>query len=115
MALHLTPAILRAAYDFLNHTLPFRRWNLPDGEDVKFHVVRDPALRGWYKPGPHRIAVSSNCIGRTFSLIEVMAHEMVHLAERHVGICREDVQHSTAFKKLADRVCKVHGFDPKLF
>jgi len=44
-----------------------------------------------------------------------MAHEMVHLHEHHAGMCREDVEHSTAFKRLADQVCKVHGFDPKLF
>lgn len=115
MTLHLTPTILQAAYDFLNHTLPFRRWNLPDGEDVKFLVVRDARLRAWYRPDPHRIAVSSACIGRPNALMEAMAHEMVHLYERHAGIYREDVEHSLTFKRLAAQVCKVHEFDLKLF
>lgn len=117
MALKLTPDILCGAYDFLCLTLPFKNWNLPDGEDVKFKVVWTPGLRGWYKydAGKHSIGVSASCIGHTVSLIEVMAHEMIHLHESHARICRADVEHSAAFKKMAKRVCDVHGFDYKLF
>lgn len=113
--LQLTPSLLRASYDFLNHTQPFNKWNLPDGEDVRFEVVKDKTLRGWYKPDPHRIGISSSCIGHTTNLILTMAHEMVHLHEKHIGICRDDVGHSLAFQRLGEAVCKVHGFDPKLF
>lgn len=117
MALILTPEILANTYRLLSSTLPFRNWNLPDANDVLFKVVRDKRLRGWHRfvKGKHTIAVSRNVISHTLFLMMTMAHEMVHVYEGHVGIGREDVQHSRAFIKLADRVCAVHGFDPKMF
>lgn len=116
MTLPLTPDILRLAYDYLSETQPFCRWNLPPSEDVTFKVVRDPASRGWYRldGDRHLIAISTRCIGRTESLMEAMAHEIVHLHERHVGACGSG-QHSAAFNRWAAQVCKVHGFDDKLF
>jgi hypothetical protein len=45
----------------------------------------------------------------------VIGHEMIHVHEEHAKACREDVEHSAAFKKWAQQVCKVHGFDLKRF
>ena len=117
MTLPLTKENLQAAYDFLSTTEPFNKWNLPEGDDVVFSVIRDPKLRGYYifENKRHRIYVSASTIGHTQNLIGVMAHEMIHLHEQEAGMCRQDVEHSAAFKKLAARVCKIHGFDPKLF
>ena len=117
MSLTLTPEILRATYALLDSTPPFSGWNLPDADDVVFKVVRDPNLCAWYQmqKGRHVIAVSSAKIGRTFALVEAMAHEMIHVHEEHNRFCRPRVQHGTAFNRLAERVCKIHGFDPKLF
>lgn len=117
MTLPLDPETLEAAYEYLRTTPPFNRWNLPDGEDVSFKVVRDPALRGWYdvRGGKHTIAISSRCIGHSVNLIATMAHEMIHLHQRDVKIETSGTQHNAAFNALADRVCRHHGFDPKLF
>jgi hypothetical protein len=111
----VTPDILRACYNFLNETLPFNRWNLPDGDDVEFRVVRDPGLFGWYllESGKHIIAVSSATVGHTDTLIRTMAHEMVHAHEHSVGPCKKG--HSRAFWAYAKQVCNAHGFDPKAF
>lgn len=116
MTLPLTPEMLRAAYDYLNTTPPFSRWNLPEGEDVVFRVVQAPDTRGWYRreAGRHVIAISRRCVGFTASLIATVAHEMVHLHEARVGACGSG-QHSRAFNRWAEQICKVHGFDPKLF
>ena len=116
MTLPLTPDTLRAAYDYLATTPPFSRWNLPDGEDVVFRVVRSLELRGWYRlhKGRHVIGVSRNCIGTTDSLMRVMAHEMVHLHEENVGACGSG-QHSAAFHRWAGQICRRHRFDPLLF
>lgn len=116
MTLPLTPETLRHCYEFLNTTPPFKSWNLPDGEDVTFKVVRHPGLRGWYRKEPvgHSIGISSRCIGHTLSLMAVMAHEMIHLHEEHANACGRG-QHSAAFKRWAEQVCRYHGFDPKLF
>jgi hypothetical protein len=119
MTLKLTPDILRAAYDFLNSCEPFSRWNLPDGEDIEFHVANDRVNHAWVNTGRKRkqprITVSRALIGHTSSLLAAIAHEMVHLHEVRARLTPHNVQHGAAFKKLAVLVCKIHGFDPKTF
>lgn len=116
MTLPLTPEILRAAYDFLAVTPPFNKWNLPEGEDVAFQVMRSTVLHGSYdqETGRHRIRISGNTHGHTASLLVTLAHEMIHLHEQQAGMATT-AQHTAAFRKLAERVCKFHGFDPKMF
>lgn len=116
MTLPLNRDILRAAYDFLCETPPFSKWNLPDGDDVKFKVVRSGAYRGWhtFDGKQHVIAISAGAVGHTRSLMEVMAHEMVHVHNHHSGAFRGS-EHGAAFYRWAAVVCRVHGFDPKTF
>jgi hypothetical protein len=113
----MTPDTLRACYNFLNETRPFDRWNLPDGDDVEFRVVRDPTLFGWYmrepSTGRHIIGVSTATVKHTDTLIRTMAHELVHLHEHNSGPCGKG--HSRAFRGYAAQVCKAHGFDPGAF
>lgn len=117
MTLPLTRETLAAAYDYLCTTPPFNKWNLPESADIEFKIIRSIHFRGWYSTnanGRHVIAISSRCIGRTTSLLETMAHEMVHL---HQGDVRMETKgiHNRAFWILAERVCRYHGFDPRLF
>lgn len=116
MTLPLTPDILRAAYDFLSSTPPFARWNLPDGDDVRFIVSRDRALSGWHECDrkKHSIAISTVYVGHSTTLLAVMAHEMVHLHQVHSGMAAGG-DHNRAFHKLGARVCRYHGFDPRMF
>lgn len=115
--LPLTKDILESSYEYLKATQPFSKWNLPDGEDIKFVVGRTSQMSGWYRfqDNKHEIGVSSHFIGRTISLMEVMAHEIIHLYQADVCMESHNVEHNAAFRKLADQVCKIHGFDPKLF
>lgn len=117
VTLPLDKETLEASYDYLRTTPPFSRWNLPDGEDVKFEVVRDRDIAGWHKMvnGKHIIGISSGSIGRTHSLMEVMAHEMCHAHQRETNMETKKSEHNAAFRKLAVLVCKFHGFDPLLF
>lgn len=117
MALQLNKHILRAAYDFMANTQPFYKWNLPEGEDVAFYVVRDPKRYAWYRRNGerHEIGISSTNVGHTLTLMEKMGHEMIHVHEEHAGFCQPNTEHSAAFRKLAREVCKFHGFDPKTF
>lgn len=117
MTLPLDKDILEQAYELLRVTPPFRSWNLPDGEDVVFRVTRDPYRRGHYRRdsrGRHEIAVSSLSIGHTANLVETMAHECIHLHQEINGMANKN-EHNAAFRKQAARVCRFHGFDPKLF
>jgi hypothetical protein len=117
MALPLTREMLEQAYEYLCVTPPFRGWNLPHGEDIKFRVIRSKDFCGYHEvaKGTHIIAISTRCIGRTDSLMVTMAHEMIHTHQWITSMETTGVVHNTAFKKLAARVCAIHGFDPKLF
>lgn len=115
MTLRLTPDILRGAFDFLKTTPPFSRWRLPESDDIEFHVGRAKDCLGHYEGGEtaeHRIAVHETGVGFTITLLEVMAHEIIHLRLANTKDCRG---HGAAFKRLARLVCKYHGFDPKRF
>lgn len=114
MTLPLTHETLYGAYKFLCATPPFVRWNLPEAADVKFRVVRDRTLHGWHRciAGKHTIAISGSSVGHTLSLVMTMAHELVHMHQKRTGM---RVNHGLAFQKLAQQICKIHGFDPKAF
>lgn len=113
-----TQEMLGASYELLRTTPPFNKWNLPEPEEIKFVVTKDASTYGYYdyarKGGKHVIAVSNRMNGYMTSLLEVMAHEMIHLHERRTGMHRSS-QHSAVFKRLAAKVCKLHGFDQKRF
>jgi hypothetical protein len=122
MTLPLTAEMLACAYEYLRHTPPFSRWNLPEPEDIKFETSRHPKEAGRYIWDPnvkkHIIRASMRGIGHTESLMKFMAHEMIHL---HLRIMKwesraasEEV-HNAAFRKFAAQACKWHGFDPKAF
>jgi hypothetical protein len=102
---------LRAAYDLLNAQRPFNLWNLPDGEDVTFRVVRDRKTMGW--ASGTTIAISRSCVGHLDTLLRVMAHEMVHLHQHRNKLEISGVEHNTAFRRDIARVAKALGFDPR--
>ena len=114
MTLPLTPGLLRASYNFLCETPPFKRWCLPLGRDVEFKVTRSRKTQGdqLLFRGFHTIRVSSRKVGYTASLMAFMAHEMVHVVCDREGVRSE---HGAAFRKRAAAVCRYHGFDPAEF
>lgn len=116
MTLPLTSSILEAAYELIRATPPFDGWNLPDGDEIVFKVTRSNRHMGeyYFRNGKHHIAASSNIVGHTHTLIALIAHEAVHLHQK-LACMETKGQHNAAFKKLAARVCKIHGFDPKVF
>ncbi len=120
MTLHLTPDVLRGAYDFLRTTQPFHRWKLPPGREVEFRVVAKHDERGWHWRSPsadchHVVGVSKTCIAHSDSLVMVMAHEMVHVRQSARGTETSNTIHNAEFRRLAKIVCRHHGFDPLLF
>lgn len=115
MTIKLTPDVIRAAYDYLNATDPFLKWNLPDSDDLSFAVASDKNNHGWLttRRGKRpRLTISRAVVGHTLSLITTVAHEMIHLHQYLTGMPQT---HGPAFDRLKARVCKIHGFDPKAF
>jgi hypothetical protein len=111
--LPLSTEVLRAAYDYLEATPPFCKWNLPQGEDVHFRVVKTNrwSAQHWKWANGHHIDISRGKIGQTITLMVAMAHEMVHLHLKH-NKCDDKGMHGLAFQKCCRQVCEYHGFDP---
>ena len=115
MTLRLTPDMpLAAGYDFLRMTEPMCGWNLPHSDELGFHVVRQAGLSADFgvEAGTPFIRVSEASNGHTNTLLSSLAHEMIHLRQYLVG---DRELHGPRFRRIAARVCAVHGFDPKIF
>lgn len=117
--LTLTPEVCEAAYEYLRATHPFNRWNMPEGEDVRFRVTRSKKVFASYcwNGEKHEVGMSAASIGHTRTLMEAMAHEMIHMHLEQTGIesYGHDSIHNAAFRKYAKQVCDHHGFDEKSF
>lgn len=114
--MHVTPETMEAAYRLLLTTLPFRRWNLPHPDRICFRVLVTRERFGhWiaYTGSPYvgEIAVSTK-VKTAALLVEVIAHEMVHMRQDDLGL-RD--HHGAGFKRLAALVCRRHGWDLEKF
>ena len=120
MTLKLRPdRHLYGAYDYLRKTEPFAGWKptLPEPDAVRFVVTRERKRQGYFivRDGFPEIGVSQVCIGSTASLMELMAHELIHLFQWIAKTETRNVQHNAEFSRLAKRVCAAHVFDPGQF
>ena len=117
MTLPLTPEILQAGYDLLRLTEPFCRWNLMDGEDIVFKVVKrtDCSARYVCDGKRHFIEISTRYNRHTDTILSSIAHEMIHLYQNQSGMKCGKAEHDAAFHKFAEQVCKIHGWDPGQF
>lgn len=110
--------MLETSYEYLRSAPPFKRWKLPVTDEVEFVVSTSKSCGGWYnikEDGTHLIAISQNSVGTSTDLIEIMAHEMIHLYEEHNGLAKGSSEHGVSFKKRAKLVCRHHGFNYEAF
>ena len=114
--MHLTPAMIEGAYRYLLTTPPFHRWKMPEADELSFRVSADRNY-GWYDfhNGCHRISVSIKRVGQTASLLETVAHDMIHVYQAHHNLDSYSSQHNADFHRRARSICRHHGFDPKRF
>ena len=120
MPLPLTPHVLETAYTYLRATQPFKGWHLPDADEVEFGVTRhrdryaDHTTYYHAKGGGHVIRVSASSVKTTEALMQCLAHEMIHA---RIAILKTPARsdHGAVFKRLASRVCRVHGWELEKF
>ncbi|CAG4882363.1 conserved protein of unknown function [Georgfuchsia toluolica] len=121
--IQLMPHHLVAMYDCLRALPPFEQWGLPESDEVEFHVTRNRRDRGdytWKKTRRHPeethvIYVSGALIATFGSLARVMAHEMIHLYQRHRKSETSNTVHNAEWHALAEEICDIHGWDYRLF
>lgn len=118
MTLFLTPHALAAAYDYLRATPPFNGWKLPESDAVEFGVTKHRDREGdhnvYQRVGEHIIRASSHFVKTTDGVMQLMAHEMIHMHQEITKTITR-VQHNRAFHRLARRVCRCHGWDAVRF
>ena len=116
--LPLTPEMLVQAYEYLRASPPFCQWHLPEADEVSFKVLQARDRFGHFRGRHERprrrngfseIAISAHLVSSTELLISTMAHEMIHLYQDETGGARG--HHNPQFRRLAKRVCVLHGFD----
>lgn len=119
MSLHITHELVIASYERLRMTAPFARWKLPHPDDMEFHAVpikgdasaEHYVLADLEKKTEHHVIRINPRRHRTLHMLDMsLAHEMCHMREYALGHRRKDC-HGRAFHKLADGVCKSHGWD----
>lgn len=123
MSLNLTPAMLEGAYEFLRTTPPFAGWRLPHADNVEFVVARTKRWQGLYSVYKHKrgaalehiICISGTRVGHTATLINLMAHEMLHLWQEIRRTAHHSSQHNAEFYRMTKLVCRHHGWDEKNF
>jgi hypothetical protein len=113
MILPLNAEMLAHAYDYLSATPPFKRWNLPASDELRFGIIRSrkKCAHYFWDGRRHVIEFSSKNVGSHHMILSTMAHEMIHLHMELTGILKNENPHDAAFQKFADRICKVHLFD----
>lgn len=111
--LPVTPQRLAGVYEMLRAFPPFSRWKLPKAEDARFHVAKTKRWHAawWIDGNTHHIEVSKVKHGHLRSLIESMAHEMIHVKQRVDQTETRGVEHNAEFVRLAKTVCRRFGFD----
>jgi hypothetical protein len=113
---HLTHESLEACYRLLLTTLPFRRWSLPHPDAVIFYAksIDKPGTHGtqgqyWWDGISHHLQVNPHRHKTLHSALMTCGHEMVHMRIQLLRL-REGA-HGRQFQRLADQVCRHHGFD----
>ena len=112
--MRLTPARLESVYRMLLNWPPFCKRKMP--AKMKFRVSKSTQMYGSYEVqcGAHEIAISSAMCKTMVSVVDTMAHEMVHAALERSG-CSDHGNHDSEFGALAAEVCNTLGFNFKEF
>jgi hypothetical protein len=115
---NITPDMVEGAYTYLKTTLPFRRWNLPHPDKIRFRVMVTRERYGHWNGTPEgdtvgELAVSIGLVDKTCLLTQTVGHEMVHIWQEEIS--PRSKPHGRVFNGLAALVCKRHGWDLATF
>lgn len=114
--LRITPHHVEAVYECLRAFEPFTSLPLPAAEAVEFVVQQRSDIYAQYAHTgrDHQIKVSSALIGSFETLVQTVAHEMLHLAQVEEGTDSRS-QHNERWRTLARKVCRSMVWDERAF
>lgn len=106
--------MLEQCYLLLLTTLPFRPWKMPHADEIHFYAktIDRPGTHGpqglyWFDGTAHHIQINPERHHTLQAVLMTLAHELIHL---RVGN-QDRGHHGAEFNRLADLVCRHHGFD----
>lgn len=119
MTLRLTPERVAATYECLCAFPPFSRMALPAPPQIEFRISRaighDALYTRYARTDRPILEVSERRVGYFDTLALCVAHEMIHLYQDKANTETPGVQHNAEFVRIAKRVCRAFGWDPRQF
>ena len=106
--LKLTIKQLRVGYDYLCATVPMFK-SMPPESRICFKITNATMTCGMYEPDPHRIAVSRKTNANHTSVLQTLAHEMLHAHLEIKGRGGHE-NHNGDWSKYAALVCDTFGW-----
>lgn len=111
---------IEAAYTFLQTLYrPFQK--LPPAEEVEFHVIENPKLYGDYsqwiecRDNAHIIRISTKRHAHLATLLQTVAHEMLHALQNVENTYTPQQEHNADFYARGARIARRFGWDEKAF
>ena len=111
----LNATILRNLYSTLYCCDPFKRWNLPLPEEIRFIADDDTTTLGTYLHDSgddqyqHTITISKARCGHIMTVLSTLCHEMIHMSRHKTD---KWTHHDAEFRRRAKIVGLELGLDP---
>lgn len=110
----LNATILRNLYSTLYCCDPFKRWNLPLPEEIRFIADDDTTTLGTYLHDSgddqyqHTITISKARCGHIMTVLSTLCHEMIHMSRYKTD---KWTHHDKEFRRRATMVGLELGLD----
>ena len=94
----VTPKTMKAAYEFLKK-VSFAGLKIPESKNITFEAKNLKKYHGYYKYPEHIVTINTGT--KTINgLLQIMAHEMIHVALEQNAASDHD-KHDAHFEELA--------------
>ena len=91
---------------------PFNKIKMPVASKVKFIVIKNPDVYGFFDEEEMAIELSSEVCGHFTTILSTLLHEMTHLA-LYVQKNKDFDKHGPAFQRLKNVYAELYNLDPK--
>ena len=108
----LTSKNLALLYTACSKMAPFDKIKMPTASKVKFIVIKNPDVYGFFDEEEMAIELSSEVCGHFTTILSTLLHEMTHLA-LYVQKNKDFDKHGPSFQRLKNVYAELYNLDPK--
>lgn len=110
----LTKRNLSKLYNCFVNLPPFNEYAMPQQRKVRFEVINEKEVYGWFEPSPPVIKIDEGLNKTSHQIFQTLLHEMVHLYLWYNNHNDYD-KHDKKFNLIAKRICKIYKYSMKDF